>query len=128
MTNLALNYKNIDSVLGTQTRGGRMVGIDESTELWRHPMTELLYLFHVKLHVYELQLWQVYNFRHLRHFLLRERELKITKTFFGPREAAKFFENSTFTPTGLSTSRYIVCKKVFLFASRSLFVVFVFNT
>ena len=24
-------------MLGTQTRGGRMVGADEFTELWRHP-------------------------------------------------------------------------------------------
>ena len=29
--------KSIDGVLGTGTRGGRMVGSDESTELWRHP-------------------------------------------------------------------------------------------
>ena len=29
--------KSVDGVLGTQTRGGRMVGADESTELWRHP-------------------------------------------------------------------------------------------
>ena len=32
-----INEKSIDGVLGTQTRGGRMVGADESTELWRHP-------------------------------------------------------------------------------------------
>ena len=30
--------KRVDGVLGIQTRGGRMVGTDESTELWRHPM------------------------------------------------------------------------------------------
>ena len=29
--------KSIDGMLGTQTWGGRMVGADESTELWRHP-------------------------------------------------------------------------------------------
>ena len=29
--------KSVDGVLGTQTWGGRMVGTDESTELWRHP-------------------------------------------------------------------------------------------
>ena len=29
--------KSVDGVLGTRTRGGRMVGADESTELWRHP-------------------------------------------------------------------------------------------
>ena len=35
-TNLTINDKSIDSVLGTRTQGGRMVGTDESTELWRH--------------------------------------------------------------------------------------------
>ena len=35
MTNIQFE-KSIDGVLGTQTRGGRMVGADESTELWRH--------------------------------------------------------------------------------------------
>ena len=34
--------KSIDVVLRTQTRGGRMVGADESTELWRHPITDIL--------------------------------------------------------------------------------------
>ena len=33
------NDKSIDGVLGTQTRGGRMVGADESVELWRHPLS-----------------------------------------------------------------------------------------
>ena len=32
-TNLTINYKSIDGVLGTRTRGSRMVGTDESTEL-----------------------------------------------------------------------------------------------
>ena len=31
------NDKSIDGVLGTWIWGGRMVGADESTELWRHP-------------------------------------------------------------------------------------------
>ena len=35
-TNLNLNDKSIVGVLGTPTRGYRMVGTDESTELWRH--------------------------------------------------------------------------------------------
>ena len=30
-------WYSIDGVLGTRTRGGRMVGPDESTEQWRHP-------------------------------------------------------------------------------------------
>ena len=29
--------KNVDGVLGIQTRGRRMVGADETTELWRPP-------------------------------------------------------------------------------------------
>ena len=33
-----INEKSVDGVLGTRTRGGRMVGADESTELWRHPI------------------------------------------------------------------------------------------
>ena len=40
-TNLTINDKSVDGVLGTQTRGGRMVGTDESTELWLHPFTNL---------------------------------------------------------------------------------------
>ena len=32
-----INEKSVDGVLGTRTRGGGMVGADESTELWRHP-------------------------------------------------------------------------------------------
>ena len=34
---ITINDKSVDGVLGTQTRGGRMVGTDESTELWRPP-------------------------------------------------------------------------------------------
>ena len=33
MSNLTINDSSIDGVLGIQTYGGRMVGIDESTEL-----------------------------------------------------------------------------------------------
>ena len=31
-----------EGVLGTRTRGGRMVGADESTELWRHPLANIV--------------------------------------------------------------------------------------
>ena len=46
MTNLAQIWlypsdKSIDGVLVTQTRGGRMVGAEESTELWRHPIKNI---------------------------------------------------------------------------------------
>ena len=41
-TNLTINYKSIDGVLGTWTRGSRMVDADESTELWRHPLFYLI--------------------------------------------------------------------------------------
>ena len=34
-----INEKSIDGVLGIRIRGGRMVGADESTELWRHPFS-----------------------------------------------------------------------------------------
>ena len=36
-TILTINYNSIDGVLGTWTQGSRMVGTDESTELWHHP-------------------------------------------------------------------------------------------
>ena len=32
--------KNIDSLFGIQTRGGSLEGVDESTQLWRHPWTK----------------------------------------------------------------------------------------
>ena len=36
---ITINDKSFDGVLGTRTRGSRMVGADESTELWhqQHP-------------------------------------------------------------------------------------------
>ena len=37
-TNLTINDKSIEGVCGTQTRDGRMVGADETTELWWHPI------------------------------------------------------------------------------------------
>ena len=39
MTNIAqvdYDHKSIDAVLGARTWGNRMVGADESTELWQH--------------------------------------------------------------------------------------------
>ena len=33
--------KSVDGVLGIRTRGRRMVGKDETTELWRHPLLQL---------------------------------------------------------------------------------------
>ena len=42
-TNLIINDKSLDGVLGTRTRGGRMVGADESTELWRQPLVYCLH-------------------------------------------------------------------------------------
>ena len=40
-TNLTINDKSIDGVLGSQTQGGRMEGADESTEQWRHCLSML---------------------------------------------------------------------------------------
>ena len=34
---LTTNDKSIAGMLGTETRGGRIEGTDESTELWQHP-------------------------------------------------------------------------------------------
>ena len=41
-----IKYKLLktDGVLGTLTWGGKMEGIDESTELWRHPKILTFYL------------------------------------------------------------------------------------
>ena len=36
-THLTVNDKSIDGMLGSQTRGSRMEGADESNEIWRHP-------------------------------------------------------------------------------------------
>ena len=36
------NEKSIDGVLGIRTRGRRLVGADETTELWRPPLTGAL--------------------------------------------------------------------------------------
>ena len=36
--------KSIDNVLGTWTRGGKMEGADESTELWRHPYLNYFFM------------------------------------------------------------------------------------
>ena len=38
--------KSIDGVLGIQTRGGRIVGTDETMELWRPPFFSLLYPYY----------------------------------------------------------------------------------
>ena len=36
-TNLTINFKSVEGLPGTQTLGGRMIGTDESTEIWQHP-------------------------------------------------------------------------------------------
>ena len=38
-----IHDKSIDGVLGTRSRGGRMVGADKSTELWWHPKSLTLW-------------------------------------------------------------------------------------
>ena len=46
MTNIAqfeyvtINYKSVNGLLGNQTRVDRMEIADESTELWRHPLSK----------------------------------------------------------------------------------------
>ena len=43
-----INDRSVDGVLGTRTRGGRMVGADESTEIWRHPTDLFVYIVKVE--------------------------------------------------------------------------------
>ena len=59
--NFTIIYKSIDGVLGTRTRGGRMVGADEFTELWRHPYHPIRPKF-IKIHllsVVKSRLWRI---------------------------------------------------------------------
>ena len=44
-----INDKSVEGVLGAQTQGGRMVGADESTELWRHPFAKICLWHHRRL-------------------------------------------------------------------------------
>ena len=37
-------FYSLDGLLGTRTRRGRMVGADESTELWREPLSDVTFL------------------------------------------------------------------------------------
>ena len=39
---ISIIEKSIDGVLGTRTRGRRMVGADETTELWRPQLRDAL--------------------------------------------------------------------------------------
>ena len=49
-------------MLGTQTWGSRMVGADESTELWRHPFDECLFVRgSFKVPIADLLNWVGYN-------------------------------------------------------------------
>ena len=59
-TNLTINDKSIDGVLGTRTLGGRMLGADESTELWRHPKCLFLKMGHSRplFMFYATELWR----------------------------------------------------------------------
>ena len=41
------NWKNIDGMLGIRIRGFRMVGADDSTELWRPPINWFVYLMQI---------------------------------------------------------------------------------
>ena len=57
MTNIAqtdYNDKGVDGVLGTQTLVGRMVGADESTELWGQPSYYNFYVLTVKCMVWAI--------------------------------------------------------------------------
>ena len=61
-TNLNINDESIDGVLGTWTRGSRMVGTDKSTELWRHPSLLVFLSFPSFLSVYFCPVVDVLSF------------------------------------------------------------------
>ena len=52
------NWKSIDGVLGIGTRGRRMVGTDETTELWRPP--EMMNVFICV--IFNLKMFQIFDF------------------------------------------------------------------
>ena len=54
-TNLTINDKSIDGVFGTQTWDGRMVGAEESAELWRH-----------QCFLYENWIWFIWSLKRIR--------------------------------------------------------------
>ena len=47
-------------MLGTRTLGGKMVGADESTELWRHPNI-LLFVFKTVVHCLNIKFYLLLN-------------------------------------------------------------------
>ena len=70
--------ESVDSVLGIRTRGGRMEGADESTELWRHPqvgwiVNQILNKpLKLPMGFWILPKWQNFNkSRHIASFLQR---------------------------------------------------------
>ena len=54
-----MNEKSIDGGLGTRTQGGRVVGAEESTELWRHPVSNLLKHFTNVIYNILVYSWQI---------------------------------------------------------------------
>ena len=53
--------KSVDGVLGIQTRGRRMVGTDETTELWRPPNVPIVWLCLAGLYFFNFATAPVYS-------------------------------------------------------------------
>ena len=67
-----INDKCLHDVLGTRTRGNRMVGIDESTELCRHPLNDttlmnIFFVFSGKISSTSKRFWTIYKSYFCQH-------------------------------------------------------------
>ena len=67
-----INDKCLHDVLGTRTRGSRMVGIDESTELCRHPLNDttlmnIFFVFSGKISSTSKRFWTIYKSYFCQH-------------------------------------------------------------
>ena len=67
-----INDKSVDGVLGIRTRGGRMVGADKSTQLWRHPLMYYFWQFRAE-HTYVVA-------KAVRRFVCRNLAYLLTKS------------------------------------------------
>ena len=56
-TKLTVNDKSVNGVFGLWTQGGRMVGTNESTELWRHPKNRNIYQYNLGYFVVKVSDW-----------------------------------------------------------------------
>ena len=107
---MTINEKSVDGMLGSQTWGSRMEGVDESTEIWRHPPPKKkLTLFTLKcIEKIKIKEKEVGNGPFLKN------EIMLTLHFSSLRRNEKpiFQENYFVRPTGilnLDCSKSVCC-------------------